>query len=341
MTQLRAGIIGVGGYGRLILRELAGNDRFVIKAIADQDRELAQACSREYGGEPYDDYRGLIVQQELDALFLVLPTFLCGEYIRLSAKKGIHVFKAAPLGRTMPEAAEWVELMDRADCRLYVSVPNRFAPGYLGAHQLLQEEKIGSVYLVRAESFSRYHGDLGWRGDPVLAGGGVLLEQAYDMVDQIIWNLGPPERLYGLNGNRCSERALPPYKTEDTAVLTMRFPDGTMGSVLAGWMTGPTRERVLFHGTDGSIEVTRNSVRCFDVDGECAGEEEFDVNDAWLVAQEIRHFAELLLDDEIEPVGTAAEHLADVAVIESAYLSAKTQLPESLRVYGSLFDVDD
>ena len=341
MTQLRAGIIGVGGYGRLILRELAGNDRFVIKAIADQDRELAQACSREYGGEPYDDYRGLIVQQELDALFLVLPTFLCGEYIRLSAKKGIHVFKAAPLGRTMPEAAEWVELMEKADCRFYVSVPDRFAPGYVGAHQLLQAEKVGSVYLVRAESFSRYQGELGWRGDPVLAGGGVLLEQAYRMVDQIVWNVGPPERMYGLSSNRCSERSLPPYKTEDTVVLTMRFPEGMMGSVLAGWMTGPIRERVLFHGTDGSIEVTRDSLRCFDGDGAMASEEAFDVDDAWLVSQEIGHFSDLLLDAEVEPVSTAAEQLANVAVIESAYLSAKTRLPESLRVYGSLFDVDD
>ena len=171
-NEFRAGIIGIGGYGQNVLAELARNDMFCVVAIADRDRELADKAARQYRATAYDDYRSLIVQEKLDVLFLALPTFLCGECIQLAAKRKIHVFKESPLGRALPESAEWVKIMDKADARFHIAAPKRFAPGYLEAHQLLNAGRIGQVYLARAEVFLHYTGDFSWRGDPVLAGSG-------------------------------------------------------------------------------------------------------------------------------------------------------------------------
>jgi len=340
MDKLRTGIIGVGGYGKAVLTELGKNSTFQIKAIADQNLELAQECARIYEAQAYDDYRSLIVQEKLDVLFLTLPTFLCGECLQLAAKGGIHVFKEAPLARSLPEAAHWVKLMNKARCKFYIGAQKRFAPGYLEAHQLLEQKTIGKVYLARAQSFKRYQGRFDWRGDPVLAGGGMLLEMAYHMVDQIVWNLGVPEMLYSLNSNFCSKRVLPPYRTEDTVVLTMSFSDGTMGNLVSSWVAAPENERLLLHGTEGNLEVSANMMNVFDMDGLLIRQEKYQVDQSWLIAQQIRHFAGSLLDDQIKPVSTAEEHLANVAIIESAYLSARTQLPETLKVYGSVFEIE-
>jgi len=340
MTELRTGIIGVGGYGKKILAELGRNETYLIKAIADQNRELAKELAGQYDAEPYDDYRSLIVQENLDVLFLSLPTFLCGECIQSAAKKKTHVFKEAPLARTLPEAIEWVELMDKAGVKFHVGAQRRFAPGYLHARKLIQEERIGSVYLIRAESFDHFGGQFGWRGDPVLSGGGVLLEQAYHLIDQIVLVQGPPERVYSLHTDWCKKRTLPPYRTEDTLVLTMKFPNGAMGNLLTSWMTGVQSERILLHGTEGAIEVGINQLRVFDVAGNVVSEEIYQVDEAWLIAQQVRHFADSLLDEEIKPVSTAPEHLANVALVESGYLSARTKQPETLKVYGSVFKLD-
>ena len=339
MNDLRTGIVGIGGRGNIILSALAQNDSYRIQAIADQDLELATRAAQEHRAQAYDDYRSLIVQEELDVLFLILPNFLCDDCIRLAAKKGLHVFKEAPLARSLPEAAEWTDLMKKAQRRFHIGAQKRFAPGYLEAHRLLAEQTIGDVYLARAESFLRFPGQFAWRGDPVLAGGGVLLENAGHMIDQIIWNLGPPERIYSLNTARCSRKTLPPYRTEDTALLSMKFPEGAMGSVLTGWMTTPLAERLIFHGTEGTIEVETNILRLYDAEGRLTLDDNYDVDETWLVAQQIRYFANLLLDPQITPVSAAFEHLANVAVIESAYLSARTQMPEPLKVYGPLFSV--
>jgi UDP-N-acetyl-2-amino-2-deoxyglucuronate dehydrogenase len=336
MHDLRVGIIGVGGYGALVLKALAANDLYKIQAIADKDRELAREYAQQYDAQPYDDYRSLIVQEKLDVLFLTIPTFLCGECIALAAKGGMHVFKEAPLARSLPEAMQWHDLMEKAGLRFHVSAPKRFAPGFLQGHHVLAGDPIGKIYLLRAESFSHFQGDFKWRGDPVLAGGGVLLEMAYHMVDQIIWNLGVPERLYSLNTSFCSKRVLPPYRTEDTAILAMKFPDGAMGNLISSWMIGKEHELLSLHGTEGTIEVNQNFLRVHDVKGEIIKQDDYQVDEAWMIAQQLRQLGDSLLDPEVKPVSTAKEHLANVAIIESAYLSARTQLPETLKVYGSL-----
>ena len=77
----------------------------------------------------------------------------------------------------------------------------------------------------------------------------------------------------------------------------------------------------------------------FDIDGNVIRQESFHVDENWLVSQQLRHFADSLFDPEIKPLSTAKEHLLNVAAIESAYLSARTQMPEDLKLYGPALDI--
>ena len=114
----------------------------------------------------------------------------------------------------------------------------------------------------------------------------------------------------------------------------MKFPDGVMANLLASWTTAPERERIIIHATNGSVETNTNLIRLFDIDGNVTKEETFNVDENWLVNQQLRHFADTLFDPEIKPLSTAQEHLLNVAAIQSAYLSARTQMPEDLKLYG-------
>jgi predicted dehydrogenase len=339
MKKLRAGIIGLGSYGLSILKELDRNENFVVRAIADRDPEVVEDLAQQYHATPHDDYRSLIVEENLDVLFLTLPTFLCKECVRMAAREGIHVFKEAPLARTLPEAMEMVKMMEKADARFHVGARKRFSPGYLEAHKLLTEKAIGQVYLIRAEQFLNYQGSWEWRGDPVLAGGGVLLEMAYHLIDQIVWSFELPERVFCQNNNFCAKRVVPPYRTEDSVILNMQFSDGAMANLVSSWMTGPESEKLIFHGVDGTIEVSPNHIHLYNPDNKTLKEVSYDVDQDWLISQQVRHFADMLLDDQVTPTSTARQHLANVAVVESAYLSARTLAPETLKVYGELFDI--
>ncbi|MBN1435589.1 MAG: Gfo/Idh/MocA family oxidoreductase [Sedimentisphaerales bacterium] len=341
MTKLRTAIAGIGGYGQLVLNAIVKNDLLQLTAIADQNREKAANLAQQYEAAAYDDYRSLIVQEELDVLFLALPTFLCGDCIKAAAKRNMHIFKEAPLARTLPEAAQWAKLLKQNNLRFHVSAPKRFSPPYLEAHRLIAQQHIGNIYLVRAESFCDYQDHLNWRSDPILAGGGVLLEQAYHLIDQIIWNLGNPAAIFSLNTAQAGQHLLPPARTEDAVTLTMKFPNDCAASINAAWLTTPEHESLTFHGTQGTIQIQPDRLRIYDSAGKLTNDEQYDIDEQWLIDQQVRHFADSLIDPEIIPVAPAAEHLANVSVIESAYLSNRTQMPEPFTIYGSLFDIQE
>ena len=75
-----------------------------IAAVADTDAEAAARCAATLGAEPYSDFRSLIVEQPLDALFVACPHHAAQGYLKLAAKKRLPVFKRSPLARRFDEA---------------------------------------------------------------------------------------------------------------------------------------------------------------------------------------------------------------------------------------------
>ena len=229
-----------------------------------------------------------------------------------------------------------IRVMEKAGCELVIGSRKRLAPGYSEARELLSQQEIGKVFLIRAEKFFHYEGKWDWRADPGLAGGGVLLESAYQLVDLIHWSVGVPESVYCLSSQECSRKVVPPYRTEDTVMMTMNFADGAIGQLTSSWVSGPETERIVYHGVDGTLDVGLNHLRLYNGEGKLQKDEAYSVSDDWLISQQIKQFADSLLDPDVKPVSTVSEHLNNVSVVEAAYLSARTGMPEDLKVYDSV-----
>ncbi len=336
MTRLRTGIIGMGQQGRHLLAALTRSDAYDVHAIGDRSRERAEELALQCDARAYDDYRSLIVQEDIEVLYLALPTFLCGECLNLAAKKSLAVFKEAPLGRRLPEALEWVKLLAKANAPFAIGADWRFTPGYRTACDWIQQGRLGQAYLAEGHCFVHRRDPLDWRGDQVLSGGGTLLEQGYHLVDLILANMGTPSTVYCLHTDWANKRLLPPGRTEDTAVVLIRFPNGAMARLSCAWRHGPQHEQLCYHGTEGTIEATPGSVTLRDPAGDIVDQQQFTATPHDIRTTEVDHFADSLRDAEVKPVSRARDHLATVAVIESAYLSTRTKLPEGLQVYGPI-----
>ncbi|MCH8188346.1 MAG: hypothetical protein IIB66_06535 [Proteobacteria bacterium] len=68
MNDIRTGIIGLTPDATQLIRELDKNESFHLKAVAGKDHELLEDIAQQYDVNPYDDYRSLIVEENLDAL---------------------------------------------------------------------------------------------------------------------------------------------------------------------------------------------------------------------------------------------------------------------------------
>lgn len=329
-NKLKTAVLGLNDRGQLLLEAATQADYFEIAAVADRDTNLAERLALRYNCAAYDDYRQLIIQNQFDCLLVAAAIHSCDEYIKTAMKKKTNILKLAPPARNFQEAAEFVRLAEDENIRFAIANVSRFAQSFLALRQFLQQGQIEQIFLITAFCTVGNEHIGPWQTDPKLAGGGVLLHNCYEIIDQIVWNIATPQQVYSLNTSTAGDRQQRSYLTEDTAVVTMKFIDTSFGNLIASKVFGPEQQILKVYGKDKILTVSNRS-RFIISDGLGQTNEEAEYDDdelIWYTAL-LKNFAlSTLLPDKNKLCSSARENLKDMAVIESAYLSARTGMPE-------------
>ncbi|MBN1344141.1 MAG: Gfo/Idh/MocA family oxidoreductase [Phycisphaerae bacterium] len=329
--RIKVGLLGVDGCGANLLDALRACPLIDVIALADRDRDLAYARAAELGIEGYDDYRSLVVEQPLNALFVAAPPFACFEQLKLAASRGIHVWRETPLARSVAEAAELIHAFDAAGVRLAVARQWHFTCRHADLADV--EDLIGRPYSARGLATEARLDPLRWRGDTERAGGGAIIDRGYEAMDAIVQRLGLPDEVQTTTARRTGTQ---PYDTEDVGVVALRYLNGAMASLVAHRRAGPETWSVTFDGPNGNLVIDPPTVTLRDPDGTDLQAWRADFDSPY--APQIEAFARAVLTDAKTYPSPAAEHLATVAVIETGYLSARTGEPESV---SQLYHMND
>ncbi len=325
-------VIGLGPFGCQILKATGRIELVEVVGIADKDPAVVHRLAEDSGVPVYDDSRSLLAEARPQAVCLDVPPKAAAELIPACAKRGIHVWKDAPLARNLGEGAAMVAAMGEAGLKLVVGTQRRFAYCYRHAWQL--RERLGQVFLARAHYLFNWGPELGWRGDKESAGGGALLELGYHPIDLMVWFLGLPEDVYGLAaiGGRpkaTADRPQPVYDTDDTAAAVFRFATGCMATVVTTRCSGPVSEELSIHGLGGSLSVNGSHCVLRDPDGNVVEQAENNLDPLDVFVRQGRAFAEAVARGAKTYRCSGRENLLNLAVIEAIYLSARTCQPES------------
>ncbi|MCL2700342.1 MAG: Gfo/Idh/MocA family oxidoreductase [Phycisphaerae bacterium] len=335
VEQLPVAIIGAGGFGSQTLHALLNCPRVKLVGLADRDASLAARLGAECNVPAYGDNRSLLAETRPRAVFAAVPPAAAGDVLELCASRGIHLWKEMPLGRTIEEAAAFVRRAEQANIKLAVGTQRRFADTYRRAHEL--RGKLGDIFLGRTHYLFNWGPRLAWRGDKA-SGGGALIELGYHHIDLIIWSLGLPEAVYGLTtcGRRMEpvspeEKLQPPYDTDDTACVIMRYANGTMVTCVTTRVSGPVSEELIFHGRCGSLRADAEQCVLRDADGSVLESLADPTRPATAYERQVDAFAQAVLDDATYYPCSGRENLLNVATIEAIYLSDRTAQPENPR----------
>jgi len=340
--KLKTAVLGLDDEGRLLLEAASKIDYFEIAAVADKDGTLAERVAAEYKCAAFDDYRQLIIQNQLDCLFVAAGMYSCEKQVRAAMKKKFNILKLAPAARNFEEAAEFVRLAEDENIKFAVANVSRFAQSFLAFRRFLQQGRIEQIFLITAfcNVGDQPHRDPkhdrvpsgtqpAWQTDPKLAGGGVLLRNCYGIIDQIIWNFPTPEQVYSLNTNQAADRQQRLYLTEDTAVVTMKFSDTLIGNLIASKAFGPGQKFLKVYGKDRILTVSNKQLIVGDELGQTSEELKYDDDQVGWYRALLENFAlSILSPDGNKLCSSGRENLKNMAVIESAYLSARTAMPE-------------
>lgn len=338
MQASRVGLIGLGKGGHKLLDVLLPNSWCELAAVASPRTQRLERFSEDHPQiATYDDFRSLIVENELDALFVAAPPYLRNKYLELAARRQLPVWMFTPPARSFEEAVNIMRLFDRHDCPLEVSRSWGIEPAFQQDH--LDMQRVGKIFLARAGVMLCWQEDFDWRGDSHRAGGGVLLDQAYELIDMIVHHMGLPSTVYAVTAHVSRQQTRFPYDTEDTAAVVMRFTGGAMAALNACWTAGPPQWSLDLHGASGSLKIDPGHITCLDR----TGQEVYFENprEANPVACQVEEFLTRLQSQPNLRFSSMREHLPAIAVIEAAYLSARTGQPESPATFFEMHDIRD
>ncbi len=327
---LTAGILGLDGSGRLLLEAAQASGAYHIGAVADVEQQRAEKTAQEFKCQAYTDYRQLIVQNQFDCLLVAADIHVCDEYIKTAIKKKFNVLKLAPPARNYEEALELVQMAEYEKVSFAIANLGRFTSSYSKAHELISQGRVDQPFLVTAYRSVNQPNRPSWQADPKLAGGGVLLHDCHQIVDQILWNFSTPQQVYALNANHAPDKQQRLYLTEDTAVVSMKFTQDLTGHVIATRFgnSGTDETSLKIYGKEALLTVTNRQVT-LSIDGEEDQTWSYDDDPRQVMERLLVNFAQSIKSPETHKLlSSGAENLRNMAVFESVYLSGRTGFPE-------------
>jgi predicted dehydrogenase len=240
--------VGAGvATARLHIPAINGVPEACESIIVDKDGERARRVAELYGFPRWSTNLEDVVRWS-DFAIVTVPNGLHAEVSCQLLSQGIPVLCEKPMARTVEECRSMIESSRRGKVPLAIGHNRRFREHVRLARQLLQKGLIGDVQNVQAEEGSPND----WPRspsffDPVLSGGGTLMDVGIHSIDLIRWLVGEFEEVeYSGNGT--------PQCVESEGELRFRLSTGATGTIVAS-RTRDLKQKITFVGTGGFLEV--------------------------------------------------------------------------------------
>jgi UDP-N-acetyl-2-amino-2-deoxyglucuronate dehydrogenase len=249
---MRIGILGAGGISDTHVRAALGIDGVQVVAVHGANPEKAAALARLAGAVPFDRIDAFLAHP-MDIVAIGSPSGLHAEQAIAAVQRGLHVLVEKPLDITPARIDALIAEADRSRAKVGVFFQERLVPEIAAIKTAVESGTIGTpVFIAGRLPWYRppeYYARSRWRGTRTLDGGGALMNQGIHTVDLLLWLFGPVAGVSGRTANRLHR-----IEVEDTAVATLEFENGALGSIEATTAAAPGFPRRLeVTGTEGTI----------------------------------------------------------------------------------------
>ena len=297
MERLRTALVGCGKVGQIHAEALAELPESEFVAVCDASADRAEAFASRYGARGFDDLEMMLEQGRVDVLLVATPHPLHAEAAIKAARHGTHVLIEKPMAASLADCDTMLAAAEAAGITLGVISQRRFFEPVLRMKAAIDAGKIGKPALGVFSMFSwrdrAYYQSDPWRGKWATEGGGVLVNQSPHQLDLLQWFMGEVEEISGNWANLNH----PEIEVDDTAVATVRFKGGGLGSIVTSLSQRPgLYTKVHIHGTSGAsvgVETDRGATFIAGV-SEIA---EPPLNDVWTIPGEEHRLAEFQAED--------------------------------------------
>ncbi|TCR90735.1 Gfo/Idh/MocA family oxidoreductase [Rhizobium sp. BK376] len=247
--MLRFGILSTAKIGReLVVPAIQDAENCVVTAVASRDlsraREMADRFSVPHA---FGSYEEMLASDTIDAVYIPLPTSQHVEWTIKAADAGKHVLCEKPIALKAEEIDSLIAARDRNKVLVTEAYMVTYTPVWQKVRALLADGAIGKLRHVQG-AFTYFNRDAGnMRNIPELGGGGLPDIGVYPTISTRFVTGKEPLRIQAV-----TERD-PEFGTDIYSSVKADFGDFEQSFYISTQMAA--RQVMVFHGTDGFIEV--------------------------------------------------------------------------------------
>ena len=276
IDQVNVGVVGAGGQGSSLIRNLATLPNSKITAVCDIFEPNLRRGVNLAGNQPrsFTDYRKLIESKDVDAVVIATPLHSHSEMVLAALGAGKHVFVEKTMAYSVPQCDEIVRGSKRhPSLILQVGHQHRFDPVIHKVVDMSTNGALGKVTHIRC----MWHRNGNWRRpvprinfDPRPWGyadlehlinwrmykrysGGLMCELGSHMIEICNLILGAtPASVTGMGGIDYWKDG---RETFDNVIVVYSYPSGQKVTFSSTTTNAHDGERIVIMGTEGTIEM--------------------------------------------------------------------------------------
>ncbi len=285
MKKLNVAIIGYKFMGKAHSNAWLQAARFfdlpakiVLKVACGRNESAVREFADNWGWEEVEtDWRKVVTRPDIDIIDISLPQHLHYEVAMEAAKHGKHIFCEKPMCFTLDQAREMVAAAESSGIVHYLNHNYRRTPAILLAKQLLEQDKVGTIFHWRCAYQQDWIVDpnfpLTWHLQKETAHAGPQWDLNSHSVDLARFLVGEISTVSCLTQNFIKHRPLPgegaatfsagsggntemgEVTVEDAALMMVQFENGALGSFEGSRFATGRKNHLTFeiYGSKGSI----------------------------------------------------------------------------------------
>jgi predicted dehydrogenase len=256
MSVLRWGLIGAGDIVRKrVAPALMESPSCELVAVSRARVELAAAFAAEVGARRWHPrWQDLVADPDVQAVYVATPVHLHAEQTIAAAEAGKDILCEKPMAMTAAECDRMIAACRAHGVRLGIAYYRHFYPVVLRIKAIIASGEIGQPVFAQMNAFERFDPAPGyprsWLLDPVMAGGGPMMDFGCHRIEVLINLFGTVRRTAAVLANVAVPRAV-----EDTAAVLLQFDPGPCAVVAVTHASHDRLDTFEVFGTNGSIHV--------------------------------------------------------------------------------------
>jgi len=292
--MIKFGILGCGKIAHRFVKGALESSNAVVIACAAREIERAEEFANLYNiNNVYGDYESLVLNNEVQAIYIATPPFMHEDQIRLCLNHNKHVISEKPFVFNRTISDELFKLAKSKGLLLMEANKTIFTPTWVDIKRKLNDHILGEVKYCEGSYTYRFPTTDHWVFDPTKMGGG--------MFDVGVYPLTVALYLFGLDIKDMKKLSiLNEQGSDDLTHMLIQFSDNKLVSIKGG-IGLETENHFTIYGTKGRIKCpkfSKNPYYFIEIYGQPEETVKFEFNSEFTF--EIEHFAKCIEEGLIE-----------------------------------------